>query len=185
MNNVSSMLTSLGFTRICDTDKEILDFIHNMRNNEHCILIFNNENRRDQIVKEFFNPEFLHNTTTACFTHKLSKFHCDKEITYDKLVQEQVLIPNTVSDFLLSVLDKSYQRDCTRIACEDTSWFAESGFYEEHQKLGNNMDKKVIDESVLLCCYNATKLNDEQMNTVLSSRNYILLEEPFSLYSKN
>ena len=183
-NQIVNSLGSVGFKRITNSDDEVFNFIHNVKNKEHCILMFSNEHIRDKIVNEFFNPKFIHNTATACFTHELSKFKCDQEITYDALIEKQMLVPNRISDFLVSVLDNSYPSNLSRIACEDTSWFSEAGFFEEHQKCGNNMDERVMNESVILCCYNVTKLSEEKMNIVLSGGKYVILEEPFSVYEK-
>jgi hypothetical protein len=147
--------------------------------------LIDSEDIRDKIVQEFFNPKVTRNVITACFSQNPSKFNCKHEITYDKLIKNDKLEPMIVSDFLLSVIDQPSTPESTRIACEDTSWFTEEGFFEEHQKLGNSIDNRVMNNSALLCCYNTTKLNDEQMNKILSSRNYIILQEPFSVYKKN
>ncbi|MBA4718539.1 MAG: hypothetical protein HRO68_05400 [Nitrosopumilus sp.] len=91
---------------------------------------------------------------------------------------------NKISEFLVDVLDNAYPQAFPRIACEDTVWFSEAGFFEEHQKLGNTLDKKVIDESVILCCYNILKLDEEKMDTVLQSRDFIILDEPLSVFRR-
>jgi len=183
-NSVVNLLNSIDFKRITTTDDDVFNFIHSINHKEHCILIFYNEHVKDKLVKEFFNTKFIRNAVSACFSRESSKFKCDHEITYDELTQNQMLLPSKISDFLVTVLDESYKRDFTRIACDDTTWFSEAGFFEEHQKCGNNLDDRVMNESVILCCYNATKLNEERLKVVLSSRKYIILEEPFAVYEK-
>ena len=84
-----------------------------------------------------------------------------------------------ISDFLVTLLDKSYPNNLIRVVCDDTAWFSEVGFFEEHQKCGTQLNKKVLDDLSILCCYNANKLNDEQMDVVLSSRDFVILETPF------
>ena len=135
---------------------DVSNFIHSIKNNEHCILMFDNEDTRDKIIQEFFNPKFTRNVTTACFSQKPSKFDCEHEITYDKSIKNEKLEPMITSDFLLSVINKPSTPDSTRIACEDTLWFTGEGFFEEHQKLGNSINSRVINNSTLLCCYNMT-----------------------------
>jgi len=184
MDDVSSVLELKNFECIADTEKKVMEFIHDIKNKEHCILIFQNDNMRDKIVNEFIDPKYAHNTITACFTHDVSKYSCNKLITYDELAEKKKLLPNKISEFLITVLDESYEKNTPRVACEDTAWFSEAGFFEEHQKIGNSLDKKIIDESAILCCYNETKLNDNQMDVVLDSRNYVILEKPFSVYRK-
>ena len=182
---INIILNSNGFKRICNTNEEVFNFIHNVKHKEHCILVFQTDDFRDEIVNEFFNPEFARNTATASFTHELSKYNCDHKITYNDLSQKQILLPTKISDFLVNVLNESYKRDSIRIACEDTAWFSEAGFFEEHQKCGNELDDRVINESIMLCCYNSNKLDEKKMNVVLSSRKYVILEEPFSVYQKD
>lgn len=181
---VSTKLNSMGFKQICSSEEEVLDFIHNIKRQDHCILIFHDEQARDKIVNEFVNPKYNINSVTACFSNTPTKYDCNHQISYDMLIQEQKFQPHVVSDFLLNILANSYEKDHARIACEETSWLAEHGVFDEHQKLGNSLDENVINESAIMCCYNESKLNDEQMNTVLSSRKYIILEKPFSIYEK-
>ncbi len=95
-----------------------------------------------------------------------------------------MLLTNKISDFLLDVLDKTYPNAFPRVACEDTVWFSEAGFFEQHQKLGNELDKKIIDNSTILCCYNITKLDEKQLDIVLNSRDFVILEEPFSVFRR-
>ena len=48
---------------------DVSNFIHSIKNNEHCILMFDNEDTRDKIIQEFFNPKFTRNVTLHVF-HK-------------------------------------------------------------------------------------------------------------------
>jgi|SaaInlV_200m_DNA_6_1039755.scaffolds.fasta_scaffold21343_2 hypothetical protein len=184
MRSIVSTLNSKGFSQICNSFEEVLDFIHNVKHQDHCILIFQNDDVRDTIAKEFVNSKYSRNMVTACFAHNPTKYNCNHEITYDKLVQKQKFKPEVISDFLSTVLDKPYSPDSTRIVCEDTACLSEAGFFEEHQKYGNNMNKKVINDSTILCCYNSSKLDKEKIDVVLSSRKYVILDEPFSVYEK-
>ena len=84
--------------------------------------------------------------------------------------------PEVINDFLVTVLENSYKKDSTRIACEDTAWLAEGGFFEEHQKYGNSMDERVLNDSAMICCYNAKKINEEQMIVITSNQKLIILE---------
>ena len=178
-------LNSLGFERITNSDEEVFEFVHKIKNKEHCIFLFENHLTRDSIVNEFLSPKISQKTITACFAHDMSKYECDKKITYDQLLEEQKFIPNKMSRFLIDVLDESYENGIPRIACEDTAWFSRKGIFEEHQEAGSNLDKKIIDNSTILCCYNMEDLNREEIQVVIKSRNYIILEKPFSLYVKS
>ena len=60
----TTLLESLGFNKIGNT-QEVFEFIHNIRNNEHCILVFKDNIIHDKIVNEFFNPKFL----SHCLLH--------------------------------------------------------------------------------------------------------------------
>ena len=182
--DILKLLDNQGFKQICNSEEKVLDFVHKIKHRDHCVLIFVNENIRDVIVKEFVNPKYARNSISACFTHNESKYNCDHQMTYDKLVKGQKFQPEVISDFLVTVLENSYKKDSTRIACEDTAWLAEGGFFEEHQKYGNSMDKRVLNDSAMICCYNAEKLNEEQMNIITSNQKLIILEEPFSVYQK-
>ncbi|MBI1662856.1 MAG: hypothetical protein IS860_05090 [Nitrosopumilus sp.] len=183
-SSIPSKLNTMGFEQICSSENEVTEFIHNLKHKDHCIFVFEDEQIRDKVVNEFINLKTAKNILTACFSTKPEKYDCNHQITYDKLVQEQKLQPIVISDLLLNVLSESYQKDQARIVCEETSWLAENGMFDEHQKMGSEMDEKVFDESTIMCCYNASKLNDAQMDTVLSSRRYIILEKPFSVYEK-
>ena len=46
------------------------------------------------------------------------------------------------------------------------------------------MDKRVLNDSAMICCYNVGKINEEQMKIVASNQKYIITEEPFSVYKK-
>lgn len=184
-NSPITKLKNEGFQCVVNSKENVFKFIHEINNNEHCILMFNEKKIRDEIVNEFFNPKYTYKSVTACFAHDLSKYQCNKAITYDELSENQVLIPNKITDFLIQLLDDSYRSESTRVACEDTAWFSEAGFFEEHQKLGNKLDEKIINETVMLCCYNINKINDEQIGIVLGNSKYVILDKPFSIYAKN
>ena len=183
-NTVSAKLNAIGFEQMCTSKDEVLNFIHNLEHQDHCILIFQDEQERDNIVKEFINPKYARNSVTACFSNNSTKYDCNHQISYDSLIQEQKFQPHVVSDFLLNVLANSYGKDQARIACEETSWLAEHGVFDEHQDLGNKLDERVVNESTIMCCYNESKLDEQQMSRVLSSRKYVILENPFSVYMK-
>ena len=138
---------------------------------------------RDKIVKQFFNPKHTRNYMTACFSNTPSKYECNHQMSYKTLIQEQKFQPHLVTDFLLSVLADSYKKDQTRIACEETSWLAEHGMFDDHQKWANSLDEKVIAESAIMCCYNASKMDEHQMKTIIASRKFVILDDPLSVYS--
>jgi hypothetical protein len=181
--NISEKLILLNFECIADSEQKVFEFINTLKNGEHAILLFKNEHIRDIIVNEFFNKS-KNNIFTACFTHNPTKYQCDQTIRYNELSEKQVLLTNKISNFLLDVLDKTYPNAFPRVACEDTVWFSEAGFFEEHQKLGNKIDKTVIDGSTILCCYNIVKLDEKKLYVVLQSRDFVILEEPLSVFRR-
>ncbi|MFQ5475497.1 MAG: hypothetical protein ACE5DT_00515 [Nitrosopumilus sp.] len=181
--NILDKLDSHNFECIADSEQEVFDFISKIKNKDHTILLFENENIRDTIVTEFFNKS-KNDIFTACFAHDTIKYKCDKVITYNELSENQILLTNKISEFLVDVLDETYPRSFPRVACEDTSWFSEVGFFEEHQKIGNRLDKKVIDESAILCCYNTIKLDNDKIDVVLQSRDFVILGEPLSAFRR-
>ena len=180
---VIDKLISLNFKCITESESEVFEFINKIKNKEHTILLFNNARMRDTIVTEFFDKS-KNNIFTACFVHNTIKYSCDKTITYNELTDNQVLLTNKISNFLIDVLDKTYPNDFPRICCEDTSWFSEAGFFEEHQKYGGEINKKIIDQSAILCCYDSSKLNPKQLNIVLDSRDFIILDDPLSVFRR-
>ena len=182
--NIQDVLKSNRFHCIRNGNEEVSDFIDNIKNSEHCVLIFHTEEMRNKIISEFFNPKILYKVTTACFTHTPSKFSCDHEITYDELLENNKFQPMIINDFLIDVIDKPYTPESTRIACEDTSWFAEKGYFDEHQQCGSVIAKHLMENSSLLCCYNPTKLKNIQLDTVLSNSKYVIVDTPFSVYEK-
>ena len=180
---IPAKLFSLNFQCIAYSEQEVFEFINKLKDRDCTILLFKNEHICDTIVTEFFDKS-KNNIFTACFAHDTFKYKCDKTISYNELSDNQILLTNKMSEFLVDVLDKTYPYAFTRIACEDTAWFSEVGLFEEHQKLGNTLDKKVINESVILCCYNILKLEKEKMDIVLQNSNLIILDEPLSVYRR-
>jgi len=176
-------LDSLNFKPIAVTKSEVLDFIYNIKNKDHLILLFQNQSARDKIVNSFCDKS-KNPTSTACFSNDVSKYKCDKAITYDELIENNTLLVMKINEFLVDVLDTTYPNDFPRIVCEDTAWFSEVGFFEEHQKMGNKLDKRIMNDSAILCCYNTTKLDDKKIDTILQSRDYVILEEPFVVYAR-
>lgn len=181
--NMIAKLISHNFECFADSEKKVSEFISEITNKEHTILLFQNEKTRDTIVTEFFEKS-KNRAYTACFAHETIKYKCDKAITYDELSENQKLLTNKISEFLVEVLDDSYPNSFPRVACEDTAWFSEAGFFEEHQKLGNSLDKKVIEESAILCCYDTTRLDDVKIDTILQSRDYVILGKPLSVFRR-
>jgi len=180
---ITNKLFSLNFECVAFSEEDVFKFINKLKDKDHTILLFKNEHIRDTIVTEFFDKS-KNDIFTACFAHNTSKYNCDKAISYNELSENQILLTNKISEFLVDVLDKTYPRTFPRIACEDTAWFSEAGFFEEHQKLGNTLDKRVLEESIILCCYNILKLEKEKMDIVLQNSNLIILDEPLSVYRR-
>ncbi len=180
---ITTKLFSLNFECVAFSEEDVFEFINKLKDKDHTILLFKSEHIRDTIVTEFFDKS-KNDIFTACFAHNTSKYNCDKAISYNELSENQILLTNKISEFLVDVLDKTYPRAFPRIACEDTAWFSEAGFFEEHQKLGNTLDKRVIDESIILCCYNILKLDEEKMDIVLQNSNLIILDEPLSVFRR-
>lgn len=176
-------LDSLSFKKITNSESEASDFIDNIKNKDHSILLFQTDSVRDKIVNSFIDKS-KNRAYTACFSNDSAKYNCDEKITYNELVENEKLQEVKISEFLVGVLDKAYPSDFPRIACEDTTWFSEVGFFEEHQKLGSKVNQNIINGSAILCCYNTAKLDDEMINTILQSREYAIIEEPFSVYQK-
>ena len=52
--NLSAKLISNNFERIVDSENKVFEFISNIKNKDHIILLFQNEKIRDTIVTEFF-----------------------------------------------------------------------------------------------------------------------------------
>lgn len=181
--NMSAKLISHNFECIADSENKVFEFISEIKNKEHTILLFQNEKIRDTIVTEFFEKS-KNRAYTACFAHEKIKYKCDKAITYGELSENRQLLVNKISEFLVDVLDSAYPDSFPRVACEDTAWFSEAGFFEEHQKLGNKLDKKVIEESAILCCYDTTRLDDVKVDTILQSRDYVILGKPLSVFRR-
>jgi len=176
-------LISLNFKSIATTESEVLNFIDNVTNKDHLILMFQNDSLRDKIINIFFDKS-KNPISTACFTNDVSKYKCDKSILYDELIENDNLAVMKINEFLVDVLDTIYPHDFPRIACEDTAWFSGAGFFEEHQKIGDKLNTRIINDSAILCCYNTAKLNEKKIHTVLQSRKYVILEEPFSVYAR-
>ena len=181
--NLVNKLHSNNFECIADFELKVFEFISKIENKDHTILLFKNERIRDTVVTEFFDKS-KNDIFTACFAHDKIKYKCDKTITYNELSENQILLTNKISEFLIDVLDEAYPRSFPRVACEDTAWFSESGFFEEHQKIGNVLDKKVIEESAILCCYDTTGLDDVKIDVILQSRDYVILGEPLSVFRR-
>ncbi|MGY5149774.1 MAG: hypothetical protein ACW9W3_06900 [Candidatus Nitrosopumilus sp. bin_68KS] len=183
-NNIVKLLKNHNFLRITKSNQDVYNLIHSMENQDQCILFFNTEANRDKIVNEFIHPKGIPILTTGCFSQVSSKYDCSQNITYNELIQNNKLESNKISEFLVSLLDKAHPHNLVRVACEDTSWFSEVGFFEEHQKAGSQLNKKVLNGLSLLCCYNPSKLDDDKINVILKSRDYVILEEPFSVFKK-
>ena len=181
--HVIDKLISLNFECVTDSESKVFEFINKIKNKEHTILLFKNYHIRDTIVNEFFDKS-KNDIFTACFAHNTIKYKCDKTITYNELTENQVLLTNKIGDFLIDVLEKTQPNDFPRICCEDTSWFSEAGFFEEHQKYGSKINKNVIVKSAILCCYDISKLDPKQMDIVLDSRDFIILDEPLSVFRR-
>ena len=184
MIDIKERLASIGFKQICNSKEETVNFIHNVKHKDHCVLIFHQDKTRDEIVKEFLNKNHIKNSVTACFSNTPQKYACNHQISYKSLVQNQKLQPHKISDFLLNVLANSYDKEQVRIACEETSWLAENGMFDEHQEWSKNINQNVMNESSIMCCYNVTKLTEEQMGIVLSKARYIILDNPVSVFEK-
>jgi hypothetical protein len=161
--------------------QDVFDFIHNIGNKEHPLLLFYDVKIRDEIINEFFNPKFTYSTITGCFTHTPEKYHCDNTITYDEILVTDQLDINKIMNFFEQVYDNKPNTP-PRFACEDTSWFAESGLFEEHQQIGNKMSSLVLNNSIIMCCYDLARINQKQLELVIQSRNYIILEDPFCAF---
>jgi len=114
---MTTKLFSLNFECIAYSEQDVFEFINKLKDKDHTILLFKNEHIRDTIVTEFFDKS-KNDIFTACFAHNTVKYKCDKTITYNELSENQMLLTNKISQFLVEVLDEAYPRDFSRVASQ-------------------------------------------------------------------
>ena len=161
--------------------KQVFSTLKNLNKNQHPILLFNTVDFRNKIIQEFFDIE-IPNDSKGCFSENPSEYK--KNITYDKILEKNQISATKVNQFLNEVHQTNQTHLPSRFACENTIWFKNQGLFDEHQKLGDKLDKKVVSQSCILCCYNVNQLNNSQIQRIIQTRGIIILENPTSIYRR-
>ena len=161
--------------------EEVFTALKNLNKNQHPILLFSTEDFRNKIIQEFFDIK-IPNESKGCFSENPS--NSQKTITYDKILEENQISPSKVNEFLREVHQTNQTSLPSRFACENTIWFKNQGLFDEHQKLGDKLDKTVVSQSCILCCYNVNQLNNSQIQRIIKTRGIIILEKPKSIFRR-
>ena len=151
--------------------------------NQHIVIIYTKEEIRDQLLAEFFAPEFCMKITTGHFSHKKTTFGQDKTIKYSELKSDSnSLDSEKMRNFIYNIYSENSVNNTTRIACENTNWFKDNGLSDEHHQTINSLNKHVLNSCSFVCCYDAKTIDKLQLTEILENCEIVVFDNPVRVY---
>ncbi len=163
---------------------EVLDFLSNMKGSTTPILFYTQEKFRTEIIDGYLNPYESSKISTGHFSRGPTTIKATQNITYNELVDGNQMVLERVNDFFSKTHAMNSSNLPTRFSCEDTIWFKEEGFSDEHQSIRHSLNPEIIRNAIILCSYDLNKISEEEFKKLLISSDYVLLDNPFSVYEK-
>jgi hypothetical protein len=182
LKHILSNASSLTIDQILDAinKAEIYEFLRNLPAHEHITLLYKNENSRDAVLEQFFSSSIT-DLPKGFFSIKPTRFTDVSNMLYEELFQIKQEGVKKMSDWI-SQLHASNKSDVpTKIAGED-SWFFEKGYVEEILNLEKAVGRRLQDNMCILCTYDISTLNEQQIRTLIETHSYVILDDPFMLY---
>ena len=163
--------------------ESFLEFIIHMPAHIHITFLYKNPISNDKVLSAFFNPTMIWRTKNGLISKIPKKLKSVKNIVYgDFLYMDKTAAMKKFADWV-SKLHSSNKSDMpTRMAGEDATWWARNGFAEEHLKLEQSTGRNSYENMSILCCYDISHIDNEQLKSIVDSHGYVLLDEPFMMY---
>jgi hypothetical protein len=164
-------------------EKSFLEFIIHMPAHAPITSLYKNHLSNVKVLSAFFNPSIIWKTKNGLVSKIPTKLKSVKNIVYDDFLYMDKTEAMKKFAGWVSKLHSSNKSDMpTRIAGEDATWWIRNGFAEEHLKLEQSIGRNSYENMSILCCYDISHVNNEQLKSIIDSHGYVILDEPFTLY---
>ncbi len=164
---------------------QVIKFIHQVGAREHIIFLYKNQNSKDRILSEFFDPIHSGKTPKGLLSHKPTQLKFVNNLLYDELFHaDKDVVMKRLSRWVSRLHSSNKSNMPTRIADEDVTWWIKNGFADEHLKLEEKLGRRSDDNMLILCAYDISSMNDKQIGTVIAPHGLVILDDPLSLYKR-
>ncbi|MGI0010455.1 MAG: hypothetical protein ACREAE_03555, partial [Nitrosopumilaceae archaeon] len=155
-------------------EKSFLEFIIHMPAHIHITFLYKNPISNNKVLSAFFNPNIIWRTKNGLVSKIPKKLKSVKNIVYDDfLYMDKTAAMKKFADWV-SKLHSSNKSDMpTRIAGEDATWWARNGFAKEHLKLEQSIGRNSYENMSILCCYDVSHIDNEQLKSIVDSHGYV------------
>jgi hypothetical protein len=178
---------------------EVVEFVRKIPSHSHIALLYTNDNSKDKLLTAFFDTMILGNASKGLFSFKkpandyLSGIH--DIMLYEELLQEPrdyEAVARRGADWIAKLISSNTRQNSTdfptRIAGEDVMWWLRNGFAGYLLDSERSCGRYLQDNMSALCGYNISNVGNrhidrELMSMLISAHGYVILDEPFSLYS--
>jgi hypothetical protein len=161
----------------------ISKYFKNLSGHEHILFLWNDKYLRDKVMKEFFiQPD----APQALISSEKRQISAVENILYSYLLSNKEIATQQEFQMITEIHQKNQTMWATRIAEIDcTQWF-KHGLSQEFLALEKQIDSYFEKENIsCICGYNINEIPDNKtLKTLLKYHDYIIMDNPYSLFKK-
>ena len=179
---------------------EAVEFVRKIPSHSHIALLYTNDNSKDKMLAAFFETMITCNASKGLFSYKKpvnDYLSCTNDVMlYEELLQEPrdyEAVARRGADWIAKLISSNTSRQNstdvpTRIAVEDVMWWLRNGFAGYLLDSERSCGRYLQDNLSALCGYNISNVGNrhidrELISMLISAHGYVILDEPFGLYS--
>jgi hypothetical protein len=163
--------------------RDISKYLKNVSGHEHVLFLWNDKNTRNKIMETFFaQPD----VPQAIISSERIKLPAVENVLYSDLLSNKETAIQKELQMITQIHQKNQTILTTRLAGIDcTKWF-KHGLSKEFLALEKQIDSYFEKENIsCICGYNINEIPDSKtLKTLLKSHNYVMLDDPYSLFEK-
>ena len=163
--------------------QEVLEFIRTFNGNEHVLYLYKDKEEKNKIMSEYFSSTKSLNGLLSLEPMNQKNV---KNILYENLLIDREEAKKKVFEFLSEVQLKNPEETVSHFFAEDGSLWLMNGLTKQYldteQSLVEYVEKNPIS---FICACNLAEISDDRvLGELITSHNYVILDEPFIAYRK-
>lgn len=169
----------------------VYDFLINHSSSEHILVLYKDRETIELMLSDFFSKR-----TQAPFglvSEQPTKIKDIRNITYEKLSgmdkkdifekdkreileKEKRETVKKLSEWINNMHSCNTSSFPTRFADQDCTWYAQNELGVEHMRMESSFGQKPTQQIILLCAYNVSKISPNDIEPLIKSHGYVILE---------
>ncbi|MDE1769429.1 MAG: hypothetical protein KGI28_02595 [Thaumarchaeota archaeon] len=153
----------------------VYDFIRTVSSFEHILVLYKNQDVIDRVLGDFFGKIAL--APRGLVSKMPTAIKDIRNITYAKLSEKgKEHVMKKLGEWIEDILLANVSQVPAKVADEDCTWYIRNGFGDAHLKLESSLGLVPNRKVTLLCAYDMSQIPPEQLESIIKTHGYVLVE---------